>query len=203
MGDSSNALTPQVPSLVSRLSALHATLDSRVALHDRLLALNGRLELVVAQIDLQREANAPVASTSSAKPKPRRPVLRYVEGDSDLEDEAAMPVDDQGDIEDIALAATPSALDEDDSLDEDDVGSEDFEAEEPLRRAGGKANGFLDLEADDDAGDSSDDSDLDSEDEVPPTAFAGFDEDEDADGDADAAIVDDDDEDESASDDDA
>lgn len=192
-----------MPSLVSRLSALHAVLDSRVALHDRLLALNGRLELVVAQIDLQREANAPVASTSTAKPKPKRPVLRYVEGDSDLEDAEAMPVDDQGEIEDIALAATPSALDEDDSIDEEDggVGSEDFEAEEPRRT---KANGFLDLEADED-GDSSEDSDLDSDEEdaeLQRTAFAGFDEDEDADGDADAAIVDDEDDD-SPSDDDA
>ena len=43
-----------VPSLVARLSALHATLDNRLALHDRLLALNGRLELVVSQIELQR-----------------------------------------------------------------------------------------------------------------------------------------------------
>ncbi len=40
-----------LPNLVSRLSGLHATLTTRLATHERLLALNGRLELVLSQIE--------------------------------------------------------------------------------------------------------------------------------------------------------
>lgn len=42
-----------LPNLVHRLSALHSTLSSRLASHERLLALNGRLELVLGQIEMR------------------------------------------------------------------------------------------------------------------------------------------------------
>lgn len=42
-----------LPKLVHRLSALHSTLSSRLASHERLLALNGRLELVLGQIEMR------------------------------------------------------------------------------------------------------------------------------------------------------
>ncbi|TKY86827.1 hypothetical protein EX895_004468 [Sporisorium graminicola] len=47
-----------LPNLVNRLSGLHATLTTRLATHERLLSLNGRLELVLSQI----EARAAYAS---------------------------------------------------------------------------------------------------------------------------------------------
>ncbi|KZV89746.1 WD40 repeat-like protein [Exidia glandulosa HHB12029] len=72
-----------MPDLVARLAALHGTLTTRAAMHERLLTLNGRLELVLAQAALR---GAPV--TAEKKPKKDDPAnagTRYVEGESDEE----------------------------------------------------------------------------------------------------------------------
>ena len=61
----------QIPALVSRLASLHSTLDSRTTYHSQLLALNGRLDLVVSQIDVRSNPLA-TSSTSAAAAASRR-----------------------------------------------------------------------------------------------------------------------------------
>jgi U3 small nucleolar RNA-associated protein 5 len=61
----------QVPGLVNRLSSLYKTVQARLELQEPLLALSGRLELVVSQIELRREARAVRSAT-------REEVVDYV-----------------------------------------------------------------------------------------------------------------------------
>ncbi|GAA5979002.1 hypothetical protein JCM10908_002767 [Rhodotorula pacifica] len=153
-----------IPSLVNRLAALHASLTQRLALQPTLLALNGRLDLVMSQIDLRQDraraaSQRQIAAAAAKKSSSGR---RYVEGESTDEDEPHGDGDDEdlseGDIEDVVLGAGASD-DEDDlsgSGDEDasDVDS-DFEDEEdgeggaPRHKRNGVAS-LLDLEAEDD-----------------------------------------------------
>ncbi|GAA5923870.1 Utp5p [Sporobolomyces koalae] len=161
-----------IPSLVNRLASLHASLTQRLALQPALLALNGRLELVMSQIDMRQDrptasaqlpANGGKRTSSKAK--------RYVEGESDDEDD--------GEIEDVVLG--PRGGDEfDDDEDEDEDDDEDvdsaFEDEEdgagsakPRRKVNGVSS-LLDLEASED--EEFDDDEVDEED------FEGIDEDD-------------------------
>ncbi|GAA6064118.1 hypothetical protein JCM10212_004965 [Sporobolomyces blumeae] len=174
-----------IPSLVSRLATLHASLSQRLALQPALLALNGRLELVMSQIDMRQDR--PASSTSgpsSASNKGKQGVKarRYVEGESEDEDDEG----DEGEVEDVVLG--PGG--DDDEFDDEDDGDEDedvdsaFEDEEdgagsakPRRKVNGVSS-LLDLEA-------SEDDDFD-EDEVDEGAFEGIDDDDsDEDGEGD------------------
>ncbi|KAF8807672.1 NUC189-domain-containing protein [Phlegmacium glaucopus] len=96
-----------IPDLVTRLSNLHATLTTRLSLHDSLLSLNGRLDMVLSQIELRSSA-APAALTSLAekrdKSNKKSTVMRYVEGESDSsnEEDTTMIVETEHDgIDDI------------------------------------------------------------------------------------------------------
>ncbi|KAF8709215.1 Dip2/Utp12 Family, partial [Rhizoctonia solani] len=143
-----------IPDLVSRLASLHATLGARLALQDRLLALNGRLDLVLSQIDVQSAPRAAIdEEIIMKKKKVRRKAPRYVEGESESED--AMSVDEdeadedededededdeEGSVEEIGLGSGDEEEDDDD--DDDD---EDSDADGP------KINGFIDDEAEED-----------------------------------------------------
>jgi U3 small nucleolar RNA-associated protein 5 len=53
-----------VPSLSRALTGLYAVVDSRLASHRRMLGLSGRLDLLLAQIELRQRAAA-VASASA------------------------------------------------------------------------------------------------------------------------------------------
>lgn len=75
-----------LPNLVTRLSGLHATLSSRLATHERLLALNGRLELVLSQIEVRAAYMAQASGNQlqvqgvkfgnrNQKAQPKKPVL--------------------------------------------------------------------------------------------------------------------------------
>ncbi|KAK9893369.1 NUC189-domain-containing protein [Cystobasidium minutum MCA 4210] len=147
-----------IPSLVERLSALHATLESRMSFHSQLLALSGRLDLVVSQIDnrahpIQDLVQQSKASSSAAPVKNLKPgsqaVKKYVEGeesdeesssDDDEEDEVdedgieAAEEGDEEDIEDLVMAngeVTADELDDDeDDEDEEDDSEEDDDDEE-------------------------------------------------------------------------
>ncbi len=105
-----------LPNLVSRLSSLHATLTTRLATHERLLSLNGRLELVLSQIEARaaymsqasnnqirvqgakfgKRSQGDAVSQAAAADKERRKGKKWVE-ESDDSDSDGMNVDDDGD----------------------------------------------------------------------------------------------------------
>jgi len=139
-----------MPDLVARLSSLHATLTARLALQERLLTLSGRLELVLAQIELQSSrAPAPLVPRSDqgkkGQPSNLRHPTRYVEGESTDEDEMDVEIEEGGggdgsDVEEIGLGGADSSDDEDE--DEELEGSDVSGSE--------TRNAFLDDEAEED-----------------------------------------------------
>lgn len=131
----------QIPDLVARLSGLHATLNARLSLHESLLSLNGRLDMVLSQVELRAStAPASLAPSKADKRKPDALVKRYVEGEtdsSDDQDDDKMDVeieegsDEEGSIEDVELGGdSEDEDDEDESSDSDGGGFIDDEAEE-------------------------------------------------------------------------
>ena len=141
----------QMPDLVARLAGLHATLTSRLALQDSLLSLNGKLDMVLSQIEM-RSSSAPTSLTikkDTSRPNNTRQPTRYVEGDSDNEEteaaDAEPPIesgDEEGSVEDIELGG------ESDGDEDGDEGAEysDGEDEDSDNSAHG-LNGFIDDEA--------------------------------------------------------
>jgi len=159
-----------IPDLVTRLSGLHATLTSRLLLQDRLLTLNGRLDLVLSQIDLRTAPSEPVAQGPSKKgKKPKKSaVTKYVEGESSDEEDEAMDMDvevqiesgdEEGSVEDIELGGESDEDESGEDLDEDD---EDDDDHEDTDEDGGSLNGFIDDEAEESYGE--DESEEDDED---------------------------------------
>ncbi|KIJ70242.1 hypothetical protein HYDPIDRAFT_79324 [Hydnomerulius pinastri MD-312] len=150
-----------MPDLVARLAGLHATLTSRLALQDSLLSLNGKLDMVLSQIEMRSStAPAPLASKkdNTSRPNGLRQPTRYVEGESE-DDEDQMNVepsiesgDEEGSVEDIELGG--ESEDDDEGGDDDD----EDEDEEDSDGSGPALNGFIDDEAeefDDDEDDES------------------------------------------------
>ncbi|KAJ7275542.1 WD40-repeat-containing domain protein [Mycena haematopus] len=131
-----------MPDLVARLSGLHATLSSRLALQDTLLSLSGRLDMVLSQIEMRSStAPATLAPRKAAQAQGKR-LTRYVEGESGDEDEQ-MEVevendsgDDDASIEDVELGGDSS----------EEEGSEEDEDEED-EDEDNEMNGFIDDEA--------------------------------------------------------
>jgi len=143
-----------MPDLVARLSGLHATLTTRLTLQDSLLALSGRLDMVLSQIEMRSSAApAPLALQKGNVPfnaQGKREARKYVEGESDDDENAHMDVevemesdDDVGSIEDVELGGD-SQDDSDEDEDEDDEDEEDDEDDDE----GPTLNGFIDDEAD-------------------------------------------------------
>lgn len=123
-----------MPNLVSRLASLHSTLSTRLALHERLLLLNGRLDLALSQVEL-RSASKQGKSTSR-KPKPGddkdKTVSRYVEGDSSDDQEMdvdAVEASEEGDIEDIGLGGRSNLQSDSDDEGSDEEGSDEEDEE--------------------------------------------------------------------------
>lgn len=156
----------QIPDLVARLSGLHATLTMRLTLHESLLALSGRLDMVISQIEM-RSSGGPTelpAPRRASKHKRRRN-KKYVEGESDEEEEQQQEEnieveiesgDDGGSVEDVELGGS----DEDDEgdSDEDEEDEDDDEDEEDEEDEGGpKLNGFIDDEAEEEYSEEEDD----------------------------------------------
>ncbi|KAI5474800.1 U3 small nucleolar RNA-associated protein 5 [Pseudohyphozyma bogoriensis] len=168
-----------IPSLVTRLATLHASLTSRLALQPSLLALDGRLELVMSQIELQQERVAARATiTPGAGSKSQG--TKYVEGESDesgSEDgdvgmEGEEDSEDEGSVEDVVLGSEGEV--ESGEEDEDEFDDEEFsdEEEEEAQLGGKKRKGkvdvseLLELEASEASEDESDEgSDEESEEE--------------------------------------
>ncbi|KAI6035245.1 hypothetical protein F5J12DRAFT_17759 [Pisolithus orientalis] len=141
-----------MPDLVARLAGLHATLTSRLALQNSLLSLNGKLDMVLSQIEM-RSSSAPaplkLKKDGNSRPDSERQPTRYVEGDSenedvDAEEMVAEPLvesdGEEGSIEDIELGGEEEDGEEDGEYSE---GGEDSDS-------GSSApvlNGFIDDEA--------------------------------------------------------
>lgn len=148
-----------LPHLVGQLAALHHSLAARLASHQRLLALRGRLELVMSQIDMQmaytaddtpievqgqklgrRSAPADIERRAASEAA-RTHGQTWVEdvedvglgegGDDveDVEDEMDEDVDDAGDGEEEEEEDDEEASEMDDN-DEEDEDDEDEEEEE-------------------------------------------------------------------------
>lgn len=147
-----------MPDLVARLSGLHSTLTARMSLQESLLSLNGRLDMVLSQIEL-RSSTAPASSSSlirgrssGSNANQKRQPTRYVEGESESDEpiEADIEVDsgDEGSVEDVQLGG------DSDEEDEEEESAEESDSE------GSDANGFIDDEAEEeyetDSGDESD-----------------------------------------------
>ena len=153
-----------MPNLVSRLASLHATLTTRLALQERLLLLNGRLDLALSQVEL-RSANAPTKQSSKRIKNggdKEKDVTRYVEGESSDEE---MEVDvqegsDAGDIEEIGLGgksnqqsdseeeeSAEDSGEEDSESGSDDAEDEGVDDEDDDSEDGPRLNGFIDDEA--------------------------------------------------------
>ncbi|KAH8086604.1 NUC189-domain-containing protein [Cristinia sonorae] len=171
-----------MPDLVARLSGLHATLSTRLALQESLLSLSGRLDMVISQIEMRSSsapAPLPLPSKKGRKNKKKKDAKtpetsRYVEGQSSDEEEAdEMDVevesgDDAGSVEDIELGGSDedesSAEDSEDEDDEDGDEDEDDDEEhddedEDSEGGGAKLNGFIDDEAEEFSGDEDEESD--------------------------------------------
>lgn len=140
----------QIPDLVARLSGLHAALTARLNLHDSLLSLSGRLDMVLSQIEL-RSSVAPAILTSSAEKRDKAgkqsTVTRYVEGESDSSNEEDMTVqiehDDVDGIEEVEL----------DGGDSEDNGDDNASESESEDDGEGAVNPFVDDEAEEEYSD--------------------------------------------------
>ncbi|CCM01300.1 uncharacterized protein FIBRA_03349 [Fibroporia radiculosa] len=151
-----------MPDLVARLSGLHATLTTRLALQESLLSLSGRLDMVISQIEMR--SSGPPASLPLPKGKKKRhhkrQPRRYVEGESEDEDTKKMDVevesaDEGGSVEDVELGGSEEDESEDGETDDNSDEEEEEEAEEENDddddgeddEDGPMANGFIDDEA--------------------------------------------------------
>ena len=137
----------QIPDLVTRLSGLHATLTARLNLHDSLLSLSGRLEMVLSQIELRSSATpATLTPADQREASKTSTVTRYVEGESDSsnEEDATVVVETDHDgvdaIEEVELDGG--------SEDDEDISTETEDDEE-----GTVFNPFVDDEAEEEYSD--------------------------------------------------
>lgn len=134
------------------MAALHATLASRSSLHDRLLALNGRLDLVLSQVEL-KSSQTPAQERVYKKGKHRKHLTRYVEGASSsdenigpaekrIADVEVLSEGEEGSVEDIELGdgSDYESGSEDDLDENEDDDEDDSEGEEGVK-------GFIDDEA--------------------------------------------------------
>lgn len=93
-----------MPALSSQLGSLTATLQARTAYHDQLLALNGRLDLVAAQISERGHVAPGRATKGLTRDRDAGKASTYMEGDSSEESETDdIEVGTDGPIQDILV----------------------------------------------------------------------------------------------------
>jgi len=146
-----------MPDLVARLAGLHATLTTRLALHESLLSLNGKLDTVLSQIEM-RSSSAPASlaskSRSSMHPFNARQPTRYVEGESEEEGdrmntEAQIESgDEEGSVEDVELGGEGEDG-EDEDEDDDYEGIAEFDDGSGSDGSGPPLNEYADEDEDD------------------------------------------------------
>ncbi|WFD33535.1 Small subunit (SSU) processome component [Malassezia cuniculi] len=136
-----------LPHLVARLASLHHSLAARLASHERLLSLRGRLELVMSQIDMQmtytaddtpievqgqklgrRSAAADIERRAAAE-SARTQGQTWVEGEDveDIED-VGLGAGSDDEVEDIEM--DDDEMEDVDDDDDEDVDEEDEEDDE-------------------------------------------------------------------------
>lgn len=118
-----------LPGLVRTLSSLHGVLATRAATLPRLLALQGRLDMVHSQIELRREGG--LKSATGEDPSD----VEYIEGESDLSDEEEIGIEDASQLGGL------------DTSDEDSDGEEASDGEGEFSDDSGDGNEFADLDA--------------------------------------------------------
>lgn len=114
-----------LPNLAKSLAFLHTTLANKISMLPRLLALNGRVEMLRGQMQVRREILA--ANSSSAK---ETQAAEDEDDDSEVDSEVEY-------IEDAHLMVNG----------EEDF--DDFEEDEDMADAGNDNSGFIELEAED------------------------------------------------------
>jgi len=149
-----------MPDLVARLSSLHATLTTRLALQESLLSLSGRLNMALSQIEMRSSVGPSPIAPHKGQKQSQKKVNKYVEGESEDDDAEQMEVevekdsgDDAGSIEDVELGGDSpdeesedaEKSDEEASEDEEDEDEEDDDDDEDDE--GPTMNGFIDDEA--------------------------------------------------------
>lgn len=147
-----------MPNLIARLSGLHATLTRRLALQESLLSLNGRLDMVLTQIEMRSSAApTPLGMQREKKVTKQRArkARQYVEGESEEEDvqmDTGVDVDSSdegGSIEDVELGGG-SDEEEEETSDEEEEDGDESENDDDEEEEGPTLNGFIDDEAEED-----------------------------------------------------
>eukprot|EP00741_Cyanophora_paradoxa_P007161 tig00000123_g6930.t1 len=151
-----------VPGLSESLAGLYQTVDARVASFKRLLKLQGKFDLLLAQIDRQR-----VGDAARRAARPLRPLVTFTEGDDLLqeEEESESSEEDEDEDEDV-----PDGMDEDEDEEEEEEDEEEEEGAGGKKKAGKRRGRKGD----------SDDEDEDDEDDDEEGEGEGEDEEEDA-----------------------
>ncbi|KAF8545194.1 Dip2/Utp12 family-domain-containing protein [Trichophaea hybrida] len=158
-----------LPNLVRTLSGLYSTLDTRARALPRLLALQGRLDMLHAQVQLRQTIRA--ATTGKGDGEDEN--VLYVEGqtpESDSDDESDEEPEEVGmegmRIEDASYIKSPAAFNNDEdergsSADEGFLESEDDEDDDDMDSDEREEDemAFLDLEASESENDDGDDAD--------------------------------------------
>ena len=135
----------QIPSLPVHLASLSQLLQSRLTLNQPLLALSGRLDLALAQIQMRK---------ALASAQPSNAGRRYVEGESDSDEDSDEEHDEVeieqgeegGEIEEVRMASGRQNRNDDDDSDEEDVGKVPTSASKRKVKGKGKANGDVDVD---------------------------------------------------------
>ncbi|KAF9581097.1 WD repeat-containing protein 43 [Lunasporangiospora selenospora] len=100
-----------VPDLVQKLAYFHRTMDERVSVFQRLLNLQGRLDLVMSQIEMRQKYETEDLSNEAT--------TVYVEDEEDVEGED-LDVAMESDEDDDDLVGEADAFDDDDEEDDDE-----------------------------------------------------------------------------------
>lgn len=157
-----------LPNLVKTLSTLHGTLTTRAAALPRLLALQGRLDMLNAQLELRNSMRGVGEYGSTAAAREREEQVTYIEGqEDDSSDEEPEEVGMEGfAIEDASFVKGKGGDSEGEISEEEDeelVNDEDDE-EEDSEEGSDDEDGFLDTIAevtDDDESDELEEDELD------------------------------------------
>jgi U3 small nucleolar RNA-associated protein 5 len=159
-----------MPNLVSRLSSLHNTLTKRLALQERLLLLNGRLDLALSQVELRSSKAPSMAAAGLAKGNKNKDqhVTKYVEGESSDDESMEIEIEKGSDAESV----------EDIRLDGPSDGSSDTEESDVLI---GDENEKLGAGTDDDEEEGEEDEDEDEDEDEEEEEEEDEDEDDDSD----------------------
>lgn len=118
-----------LPKLIRTLSSLHSVLAGRAAALPRLLALQGRLDMVNAQMELRQEGG--LKSAAGEDPSD----VEYIEGESDLSDEEEIDIEDASQLGGL------------DTSEEESEAEEDIEGDGDFSEDSGDGNEFADLDA--------------------------------------------------------